>query len=166
MSKTPSALKWLAEKRARLAHDHQLTGRLASELAERHQWLQDRIAALDDTIRLYDEDIDPTAIAPIAAQGRYGQRGVIRKTMLKHLSDASPEWMSTTVLEARLVIDFSLVFPSAADRTRWRRNTLCAALRKLCKAGVLQRLHDPEDCGGEVGYWRIAQAATPSLADL
>ena len=86
MKKTPSALKWLAEKRARVANDTMQTGRMVQELTERHQRLQTQLAALDETIKVYDRTIDPTSIAPVAAwQGRYGKRGVMRGALVEIL---------------------------------------------------------------------------------
>ena len=65
MNKTPSALKWLAEKRARLANDAAQTSKMAQELTARAQRLHSQLCALDETIRLYDEAIDPTAISAV-----------------------------------------------------------------------------------------------------
>lgn len=166
MNKTPSALKWLAEKRARLAFDTAQTGRLAAELRERHERLQVQLAALDTTLKVFDERIEPTAIAPMATQGQHGRRGVVRQALLRYLTSSAPEWTSTEYLEVRFLADFGIEFESAAHRTRWRRNTLCSALRQLCKAGLTERLHDPRDPTGGLGHWRLTQARTPSLADL
>lgn len=58
MKQTPSALKWLAERRARVAHDVEQTRRIAAELAHRAQQLEGDLAALDHSIRLYDRRVD------------------------------------------------------------------------------------------------------------
>lgn len=166
MLRTPSALKWLAEKRARLAYDLDRTGRLAAELRGRHALLQSQLAALDATIKLYDNGIEPSAIVPIAAQSKHGKKGVIRKALMGYLASSSPDWVSSVHLEQRFLADFNLSFGSDLERTRWRRNILCSALRKLCTVGAIERLHQPNDGSRDVGYWRLKQSTVPRLADL
>lgn len=61
MKKTPSALKWLAEKRARTAHDLKQTVRIATEVARRLAGLNLDLPALARSVRIYDARIDPTA---------------------------------------------------------------------------------------------------------
>lgn len=52
IKQTPSALKWLAEKRARLANDLEQTRKIASELTQKADALQSDLAALDRSLRL------------------------------------------------------------------------------------------------------------------
>lgn len=139
---------------------------MAAELQERHVLLQSHLTALDATIKLYDVAIEPSLIAPVVAQGRHGKRGVIRKALLSYLSESSPDWVSSMHMEQRFLADFEVSFASGQERIRWRRDILGAALRKLCKAGVLERLHQPNDGSRDVGYWRLKLSAPTSLADL
>jgi hypothetical protein len=166
MSKTPSALKWLAEKRARLAHDALHAERMVQELTERHQKLRTQLAALDETIRVYDAAIDPTAIAPVDGQDRYGKRGALRQTLIAILGEFGPDWVASATIELALVAKYNLSFASPALRKRWRQGSFCTALRRLARDGTTERLHNPAEPSGKHGYWRLKQAKTQSLADL
>ncbi len=92
MKKTPTALKWLAEKRARIAGElqsadqvsqylredieelHQQTAVIAEFLAaaeQKQERLRGELAALDQVVVLYDAGLRPDSIAPINGwQGR------------------------------------------------------------------------------------------------
>lgn len=168
MQKTPSALKWLVEKRGRLANDAAQTGLMAQELQQRHDKLVSKLAALDSTIQLYNEAIDPSAIAPINGwQGRYGARGALRDALLEILEKHSPAWVSSINLECLLVARFGFDFSSEADRERWRKNCLSSALHRLQTAKLVERERGPHVKAGKSCGWRLVQAAPPqSLADL
>lgn len=167
MKKTPSALKWLVEKRARLANDVQQTGQLAEELTQRHLALQEQLAALDATIRLYDGSIDPTSIAHIAAwQGRFGKRGAMREALVEILRGYSPNWVASATIESAFIAKYRIEFVSPAHRKRWHKQSFGSALIRLVNEGVAERLHDPEVRTGKHGYWRLKQSETPRLADL
>lgn len=166
MNKTPSALKWLAEKRARLAHDALHAERMVRELTERHQKLQTQLAALDETIRVYDHAIDPTAIAPVDGQGRYGKRGALRQALVDILGEFGPGWIASRTIELALVAKYGISFASPAHRKRWRQGSFCTGLRRLARDGTAERLHDPLEPSGKHGYWRLKQAHPQSLADL
>lgn len=80
MKQTPSALKWLAERRARVAHELEQARRIASEHAKRAESLALGQESLDRLIRLYDRSIDPECIESIHGwRGRYGKRGGVRR---------------------------------------------------------------------------------------
>lgn len=167
MRKTPSALKWLVEKRARLANDVAQTGALAAELTHRHATLQAQLAALDATIRLYDGTLDPTSIAPIAAwQGRFGKRGALREALIEILRGYSPHWVASATIGAAFIAKYGITFVSPAHRKRWHKQSFGSALLRLANEGVAERLHDPEAPTGKHGHWRLMQSATPRLADL
>jgi hypothetical protein len=167
MTKTPSALKWLAEKRARVAHDATRTCQLATALNERHAKLQASLQALDDTIRLYDGAIDPSGITPVNGWAeKYGRRGAFKQALLRLLEEASPEWVSTENLECMLLAEFGIAFPHPGGQKLWRRNTLLSALHALCTAGKIERLAVPSESSHEPRLWRLKQATTATLADL
>jgi hypothetical protein len=120
MTKTPSALKWLAEKRARVAHDLTQTARLADDLARRSEELRVDLAALDHSIRLYDANIDPASIGTVAGwKGRYGSRGAMRETIEAVLQELAPEWVSTDNLEMLVCARLGLTFETPLQRKRW-----------------------------------------------
>jgi len=167
VKKTPSALKWLVEKRARLVNDVLQTGQLAEELAQRHQALRENLASLDATIQLYDGSLDPTKIAPIAAwQGRLGKRGALRAALVEILQRYSPDWVETGTIESALIAKYAIEFVSPTHRRRWYKQSFGSALIKLANDGVAERLHDPAVKTGKHGYWRLKQPETPRLADL
>ena len=138
MYKTPSALKWLAEKRARLANDAEQTTRMAEELRERSLKLQSQLAAVDETIRIYDSAIDPHDIEPVSPQTRYGKRGALKTALVKILEENRTDWVSSLSLEAMLIARFGIRFESAAQRKRWRTNCLCSALKRLQVDGTAE----------------------------
>lgn len=165
---TPSALKWMAEKRARVAHDLEQTARLASEMARRAEGLRHDLAALDRTIRLYDANLDPACIETVAAwKGRYGTRGNLSATIQAVLQELAPAWVSTDNIEMLVCAGLGLSFETASERKRWYENTLTSRLRKLAAQGLVERFHDPSVATAEVGRWRWSHAAGPStLRDL
>lgn len=167
MTKTPAPLKWLAEKRGRLANDVLQTGRMAQELVERHQKLQAQLAAVDETMRLYDASLDPHKVAPVAHwKGRHGKRGQLRQALLDLLGQHSPDWVAADNVERFLISRFGLSFASATQRAAWRANSLGAGLRRLAEERLVERLDAPEVRTGKPGFWRLKQDGTQSLADL
>lgn len=167
MNKTPSALKWLAEKRARVAHDVDRTGRLVRALSERLSRSQANLQALDDTLRLYDEATDPSEIAPVNGWAqKYGLRGAFQKALLKLLEEHSPEWVSTENLECMLLTEFGISFPAPSARRLWRRNTLLSALRGFCRAGVAERVDAASAEYHAPKLWRAKQGGLTTLANL
>jgi hypothetical protein len=167
MNKTPSALKWMAEKRARLAGDLEQSRLLAEELAQRLAKLQHQLSALDETIRLFDSTVDPTSIPPVVAwQGRYGKLGGFRQALIDVIQARSPAWVASDHVEIGLIARLGICFQSPAHRKRWRENSLGPALRRLLNDGTLERQHDPEVKTGKHGYWRLKQPEAISLADL
>ena len=167
MKKTPSALKWLAEKRARVAHAAKRTHELAAALNERHSQLLASLQSLGDTIRLYDETLDPTQISPVNGWAtKYGERGAFREAVLRLLQEASPEWVSTEDLECMLLAEFGITFPHPTARRLWRRNTLLSTLRAQCVAGKVERLSVPSESSHDPRLWRLVQTKPLQLADL
>lgn len=167
MTKTPSALKWLAEKRARLAADALQAHRIVLEFTERHQKLEAQLSALDETIRVYDAALTPSNIEPVAHwKGRHGKRGELQQAFLDILTQHSPDWVSANSIELFVVSRFGLSFASSEERATWRANCLGNGLRGLARKGLVERQDDPGQRTGKCGYWRLKQAPSQSLADL
>lgn len=83
MKPTPSALKWLAEKRARVAFDLDFDLPLIADLQAKAAALQEDLAAIDRSIGLYDETIDPCTIEPVNGwRGNYGKRGALKAAVV------------------------------------------------------------------------------------
>ena len=84
MKKTPSALKWLAEKRARVVGDLFHKEGLLAEVQAHVAKLSGELTSLDATIAIYDSAIQAHLIAPIHAwQDRHGRRGAFKDALLK-----------------------------------------------------------------------------------
>lgn len=136
-------------------------------LSERLTRLRANLQALDDTLKLYDEAIDPSAIAPVNGWAqKYGRRGAFQKALLKLLEEHSPEWASTEDLECMLLTEFGISFPDPVTRRLWRRNTLLSALRGFCRAGVAERMDAASAEYHAPKLWRVKQRAPTTLADL
>lgn len=156
VKKTPSALKWLAERRARLSSNLNQVDRVLSHLQGQRSRLEDDLAALDRSMRLYDERIDPTSIEPVAAhlQG-YGKRGALKEAILEAFELHSPDWLSTPDLALLIIAKFNLDFPTPIERKQWYRASLRSALKKLAEEEVIERDHYQADPTGEVVCWRL-----------
>ena len=141
VKKVPSALKWLAEKRARVAGhlqankgtyellcghvdalDRELQAAVAlkAKTGENVQKLTEALAALDRTVVIYDESIQPEGIGIINGwQGRYGKRGALREYLLEVLALRSPDHVTSPELAFLAINEFGLVFSHPDDRKRW-----------------------------------------------
>ena len=166
MKNTLSALKWLAEKRARLAHDVAQTERIAAEVTRRLENLRLDLAGVDRSIQVYDPAINPESIAPIQAHVRHGKRGSLRQTMIEALQNNSPAWSSTDTIELLVVASLGLTFELAAERKRWYDNVFRKQLKRLVSEGLVERLQDPLEPTTEVGRWRWKQLERATLAEL
>lgn len=188
MKKTPTALKWLAEKRARVAGELQCAeqvshhleadaGELRSELKtlerliaaaqQRQDRLRIEVAALDQVVVLYDENITPSLIAPINAwQGNYGKRGALKDFLADTLRARAPEYVSTKELEVLTIAHFSLVFEHRALQARWCHDSFRSTLKVLATQGTLERGPDQNSRTNQLGKWRWKQEVAPTLAEL
>lgn len=167
MKKTPSALKWLAEKRARLAHDLAQTERITGEMTRKLENLRLDLNALDRALTIYDPAIDPTKIAAINGwQGNYGKRGSLRASVIKALQSHAPEWVATDNIEALVTLELGLSFELPALRKRWYDGSFRDVLKKLVSGGFVERQHDPTIASSELGRWRWKQEVAPTLKEL
>jgi hypothetical protein len=165
MKKTPSALKWLAEKRARVAGDLVHMEGLLAEVQAHVAKLSGELNSLDATIAIYDSAIQAHLIAPIHAwQDRYGRRGAFKDALLKVLRERAPDALSTQTLALEMIAQFGLQFSLVSTRQAWQKKSLLSELGRLVKAGLVERMHDPDK--NELGYWRWRQDEPPTLAQL
>jgi hypothetical protein len=188
MKNTPSALKWLAEKRARIAgallsakqvqtrltldkdrilEELALTERLLVAAQARCSRIQSEVAALDQVVQLYDSAIQPDKIEPIKAwQGNYGRRGAFRQFVMETFKNQSQDYITSKELEVLAIAHFSLVFEHDTLRQRWFRGSFKNTLKVLTSQGYLERLHPLAKCGNEHGAWRWKQEGPKTLAQL
>lgn len=188
MKKTPSALKWLAEKRARMAGELQCAKQVSKHLEadadelrkeletlelliaaanQKQDRLRSEVAALDQVVVLYDEGITPSLIAPINAwQGNYGKRGALKNFLTEALRARTPEYLTTKELEILTITHFSLVFEHRALQARWCHDSFRNALKVLATQGAIERGPDQNSSTNQLGKWRWKQEVAPTLAEL
>lgn len=157
MKNTPSALKWLAEKRGRLAHDLAVTQAIAQDVNRRVEALQLDLEAMDRALTIFDSAIVPADIAPVHAHRSYGKRGALREAVVHVLQAHAPAWVATENIEALVRIELGLTFETPAVRKRWYDNSLTKQLRVLVAEGLVERHHDASVPSSEVGRWRLRE---------
>lgn len=188
MKKTPSALKWLAEKRARMAGELQcaeqvshyleadadelrselgMLERLIAAAQQKQDRLRNEVAALDQVVVLYDAGIKPSLIAPVNAwQGNYGKRGALREFLVDTLRARSADYVATKELEVLTITHFSLVFEHRALQARWCHDSFRGALKFLATQGTIERGPGQSCTNNQPGKWRWKEAAAPTLKEL
>ncbi len=188
MKKTPSALKWLAEKRARVAGDLKSAEQVCQQISEdiegaqqelaaletlqasaglRQQRISKELAALDQVVVLYDQGIKPELIEPINAwQGNYGKRGALREFLLETLERSAPDYVSTKELEILTISKFSLVFELRALQAVWYRDSFRDTLKVLARQKLIERGPDQAKGSHLLGKWRWKQAGAGTLVGL
>ncbi|RBA25493.1 hypothetical protein [Herminiimonas fonticola] len=154
-TKIPSALKWLATKRARLAGELK-KAELALWRVEITQQEIDMLKAdlksIDQTIRLHEIAINPENISSIGTQTatRKFKHGAITKAIYAALSRAGNEALTTTQITAA-------VAKKGANLDQIELMNLRFAVRKLLRAkyaeGKVERLHTAKT--SLEGRWRL-----------
>lgn len=167
MKKTPSALKWLAETRARLAFELADSERIQATVVTRTAKLSDDLAALDRTLTIYDPAIRPENLEGVQAhRAAYGKRGNLIGAIQTILQAQAPNYVSTEMLVLLLSAEFNLEFDTRQEMVRWQKNVVGRALRKLVDRGDVEREQDPSVFTSEFGRWRWGQSVAVALADL
>jgi len=188
MKKVPSALKWLAEKRARIAGEclscdqtiEYLEGTLLEARSQltfaetalaaaitRKERISLELESMDRVVQLYDAGIDPEQIGPINAwQGNYGKRGALREFLSETLRGKAPDYLSTRELELLTTNHFSLAFKHLAERKKWYDGSFRNTLKVLASQGLIERKTNQVSHSPLVGYWRWKQEPPKTLAEL
>lgn len=188
MKKVPSALKWLVEKRARIAGEIKCCQQVLAVLAGESENLRFRLAdaemlqgsaqmrleritrelaAVDQTVLLYDSSICPDRIEPVNAwQGNYGKRGALRKFLLETLKSRGLEFTDTPTLAVLTITEFSLVFEHPTARAHWFRGSFKTTIKVLAAQGLIEPSHDRLVNAGTAGSWRWKQEKAQTLAEL
>ena len=166
MRNTPSALAWLANKRARVAFDLSRTEAVSVEINERLVRMRLDLAGLDRTIRVFDANLDPLKIELIQEHRYRAPRGALRSAILQTLRDGSPDWLGTDVIEAIVIAKLALVFDTKSSRKRWYDNVFRKQLKRFVAEGIAQRIYDPANHRADLGTWRFNPRDTPTLNSL
>lgn len=167
MNRTPSALKWLAETRARTAHDLAESERVHAAVVARTTRLREELAALDRTLTVYDPCIEPARVQAVHGhRPDYGQRGALTVAIGRILQAQAPHYVSTELLLVMLCAEFGLEFATPQELSRWRKNVVARRLRHMLDQGLVEREQDPSVWTVEFGRWRWGQSVVARLADL
>lgn len=104
-------------------------------------------------------------VPSVRVHGRYGGRGRLRDWLKHLLQDAAARAVDTGTT-VRLAEDaFELVFASAEERDRFRRDSLTRQLRWFLAQGLVERVHDLQAAACTVGIWRW-KTAVPTIGQL
>lgn len=129
--------------------------------------LRDDLAALDRTLTIYDPAIRPENVEGVQAhRAAYGKRGSLIEAIERLLKAQAPSYVSTEMLVLLLSVEFNLQFDTRQDLSRWSKNVVGRALRKLVDRGVVEREQDPSVFASKFGRWRWGQSVAVALADL
>ncbi|MCD9098218.1 hypothetical protein LU699_11020 [Luteimonas fraxinea] len=160
-TRTPSSLKWLVDKRARLAgHISQITKKAAAtrqraaDLERSAEATRRDLEALDRILGLHDICVPPEVIRPVrmSNEGLLLQRGHISRNVLACLREAAGDWRSTTevllfVASQSNAVDNDVRYAELRLRVR-------KCLQAHCSAGRVVRRNSPST--NIEGYWALA----------
>ena len=167
MARTPPELKWLAEKRARVAHTLLVAAERARLAGAAVDELTLDLAALDRSIKRVDAGINPERIGAVNGwKGKYGALGGLRAAIVDSMREAGASWLSSTTIEKSVVAQLGLVFETPPERERWYVNSFANALSRLSANGTIERRPVAGKPYGKLAHWRITQHCQPTLADL
>ncbi len=158
MPRLPSSLKWLVDRRARVAGEikkiEQLLARcqkLTNELSQ----LKGLLASLDETLGLHDIKIDPDNIKPIRShEVRINlPHGELIRSVLTclRLNEGSP--VSTDDIAAFVAARYADLNAEPVDFIKLR-TSVRYCLKNQCKTGLVRRHHQ-----GKIfkkGWWSIS----------
>jgi len=162
MPRLPSSLKWLIDRRARIAGEIDKVERLAAKcqrLLDEMRSLQDLLAAVDQTLGLHDVAVEVSLIPPIRSQEvRINlPHGELTRSILLclRLSDGMPE--STHEIAAFIVARHTNLDCGASSAATLRRS-VGYRLKNLCHDGLVVRHHALG--GNQEGIWSLASSWT------
>jgi len=147
-------MKGLVETRARADAECFRLSLLIESLTLKLTKTQAERDSCDQLISRINNQIQPDQIEPVNAwQGRYGKRGAFRQAILKAITLAYPNPISTTEIAQYLQATFNLFFAIPGQRRTWAHNSINPRLRELVNSKAIQRIHDPSANIGKAGLW-------------
>lgn len=167
MPRLPSSLKWLIDRRARVAGEIKKLERLAEKcqrLLDELRPLQDLLAAVDQTLGLHDIEVDVSLIPPIRSQEvRINlPHGELTRTILLclRINDGLP--LSTDEIVAFIVARHADLECIASPATILRRSVRYR-LKNLCREGLVVSHHARG--GRQVGFWSLNSSWTSDISN-
>ena len=98
-TRTQSALKWLANERASVAGELELTRTSLAALKAQETRLTSVLAALDASIQRFDAELDPNTIRPVRAwKERNSGRGRMEAYFLAAVEQAGEAGLTASVM--------------------------------------------------------------------
>lgn len=154
--RTSPEQKWLINERAVLAGELQDLEAEEARLVARKAYLQRMLEALDSVHAQLVPEAPVMPVHIVHAHARYGGRGNCIQWVRDTLRASYPLAIDTSTLTRAAEKAFGLDLADAQHRSRFRRNSLRAALRKLLALGEAERLHSPagEGIPDLAGQWR------------
>lgn len=157
MPRLPSSLKWLIDRRARVAGEIEKIERLAAKcqrLLDEMRPLQDLLAAVDQTLGLHDIAVDVSLIPSIKSQDvRINlPHGELTRSILLCLQINAGVPVSTDEIAAFIVARHADLECVASPAVALRRSVRYR-LKNLCREGLVVPHHSLG--GRQVGFWSL-----------
>jgi hypothetical protein len=156
-----SSLKWLIDKRARLAGEIERTAKVAKRAAALVEELRDlerTLAAIDESLKLHEVQIEVDYIKPVRSiYRRMGlPHGELTRSILCCLKAANGQMVSTTQITAYVTRRSKEIDLGGGDLSDLR-NCVRMRLKNLSYQGLVKS-HRPRG-GPHEGYWTLGTAA-------
>ena len=164
--KTPPALKWMTDRRNRLAGDLARAERSMAEFSARCQSLRRRIAEIDQVCAAFGEARAAALRRTLmGTRERYGAKPGLLGAILAILADAGGKPLTTRTVAAKVAALNGLAFATAADWRRWHHGSVRRKLTELAREGRVEVIRDSGPDTGLCGLyrWRLPGAAAPTL---
>lgn len=160
-TRTNSALKWMANERAAIAGELEALRKTLVTLRSREDRLAAQLAALDETIVRFDENIQPDSIRPVNAwKERNGGRGRKQAFFLEALAQAAETGLTIHTLHemwAHETNDPAILVEPA--RSNLQDSQTRSALKRLRVKGLVTC--EPIPGGGHNDFvWKLVPQAS------
>lgn len=159
MPRLPPSLKWLIDRRARVAGEIK---KVEASLARCHllsdelALLKELLASVDQTLALHEIPIDTTLIRSI--RSKYIRinlpHGALTREILQFLKENNQAPCSTDTITAFLAARHENLHREGGS-TSLLRKSVRYRLKDLCRQQIVERHHDP--IGSAIGLWSLKE---------
>lgn len=161
MPRLPSSLKWLIDRRARVAGEiAHIEASLAKcqRLADELRPLKELLQSVDQTLSLHDIAIDATQIPPIRSNRvRINlPHGALTRAILTCLKVNDGMHVTTDEIAAFVVVR-NIDLNSDPSSMAELRLAVRYRLKNLCRRGIVERQHQVR--GNDTGLWILKEPA-------